>query len=110
MIPRWPAAGHDLMPAAGMGMASSDDCIVDHCSISWSSDEGFRSRGAKNITVQRCLIAEALDHSYHYRASDRTKFASHAFAASISGEIGSFHSSCIALRAASAPVWIMSGK
>jgi len=80
----------------GMGLASSDDCIIDHCSISWSSDEGFSSRGAKNITVQRCLIAEALDHSYHYRASDRTKFEAHAFAASISGEIGSFHHNLIA--------------
>jgi hypothetical protein len=80
----------------GMGLASSDDCIVDHCSISWSSDEGFSSRGAKNITVQRCIISEALDHSYHYRASDRTKFEAHAFAASISGEIGSFHHNLLA--------------
>jgi hypothetical protein len=80
----------------GMGLASSDNCIVDHCSISWSSDEGFSSRGAKNITVQRCLVAEALDHSYHYRASDRTKFEAHAFAASISGEIGSFHHNLLA--------------
>jgi len=80
----------------GMGLASSDNCIVDHCSISWTSDEGFSSRNAKNITVQRCIISEALQHSYHYRASDRSKFEAHAFGASISGEIGSFHHNLIA--------------
>jgi hypothetical protein len=80
----------------GMGFASSDHCILDHCSISWTSDEGFSSRGAKNITVQRCIISEALQHSYHYKASDRTKFAAHAFGASISGETGSFHHNLLA--------------
>ena len=80
----------------GMGLASSDHCIVDHCSISWSSDEGFSSRAAKNITFQHSIISEALQHSYHYRASDRTKFEQHAFAASISGDIGSFHHNLLA--------------
>ncbi len=80
----------------GMGFASSDHCILDHCTISWTSDEGFSSRGARNITVQRCLISEALQHSFHYKASDRTKFAPHAFAASISGDIGSFHHNLLA--------------
>ena len=80
----------------GMGLASSDHCIVDHCSISWSSDEGFSSRAAKNITFQHCIISEALQHSYHYRASDRTKFEQHAFAASISGDVGSFHHNLLA--------------
>ena len=80
----------------GMGLASSDHCIVDHCSISWSSDEGFSSRAARNITFQHNIISEALQHSYHYRASDRTKFEQHAFAASISGDIGSFHHNLLA--------------
>ena len=80
----------------GMGLASSDHCIVDHCSISWSSDEGFSSRAAKNITFQHNIISEALQHSYHYRAGDRTKFEQHAFAASISGDVGSFHHNLLA--------------
>ena len=41
----------------GMGLASGDHSIIDHCSISWTIDEGFSSRGAKNITLQRCLIS-----------------------------------------------------
>ena len=49
----------------GMGFASCDHCIIDHCSISWSIDEAFSSRGAKNITFQRNLISEALNIAGH---------------------------------------------
>ena len=80
----------------GAGLGSCDNCIMDHCSISWSSDEGTSSRGAKNITFQRNLVAEALHHGPHYRASDRTKLETHAFAGSISGNIGSYHHNLLA--------------
>jgi hypothetical protein len=72
----------------GMGMASSDHCIIDHCSISWSIDEGHSSRGAKNITFSYNIISEALNHSYQY--------ANHSFAASISGNRGSYHHNLLA--------------
>ncbi|MBQ8960276.1 MAG: carbohydrate-binding protein [Ruminococcus sp.] len=75
----------------GMGLSSSNHCIIDHCSISWSTDEGFSSRSASNITFQWNIIGEALHDSIHYNASDRTKTETHAFAGSISGNIGSFH-------------------
>ena len=75
-------------PLDGMGMAGCDHCIIDHCSISWSLDEGHSSRGAKNITFSRNLISEALNHSYHY--------GRHSFAASISGGIGSYHHNLLA--------------
>jgi hypothetical protein len=87
-------AARRAMDGAGMGYC--DNCIMDHCSISWSSDEGTSSRGAGNITFQRNIVAEALQHSYHYRASDRTKFETHAFAGSISGDIGSYHHNLLA--------------
>jgi hypothetical protein len=80
----------------GAGLGSCDHCIMDHCSISWSSDEGTSSRGARNITFQRNLVGEALHHSYHYRASDRSKYETHAFAGSISGNIGSYHHNLLA--------------
>ena len=35
----------------GMGLASCDNSIIDHCSISWTMDEAISTRGAKNITV-----------------------------------------------------------
>jgi len=80
----------------GAGLSSCDNCIIDHCSISWSSDEGTSSRGARNITFQRNIVAEALHHGPHYRASDRTKLETHAFAGSISGNIGSYHHNLLA--------------
>jgi hypothetical protein len=80
----------------GAGLGSCDNCIMDHCSISWSSDEGTSSRGAKNITFQRNIVTEALHHGPHYRASDRTKLETHAFAGSISGNIGSYHHNLLA--------------
>lgn len=77
----------------GMGLAGSDHCIVDHCSISWTIDEAFSSRGAKNITLQRCLISEALNiagHSHYGTGSG------HSYAGSIGGDVGSFHHNLLA--------------
>lgn len=74
----------------GMGLGSCNNCIVDHCSISWATDEGFSSRSAANITFQWSIIGESLHDSVHYD-STRTSTETHAFAASISGYTGSFH-------------------
>lgn len=77
----------------GMGMAGSDHSIIDHCSISWSHDEAFSSRGAKNITLQRTLISEALNVAGH---SSYEKGKQHGYAASIGGDVGSFHHNLLA--------------
>lgn len=77
----------------GMGMAYSNDCIIDHCSISWTIDEAFSSRGAGNITLQRTLISEALNSAGHRKYPPGTE---HGFAASIGGMIGSFHHNLLA--------------
>ncbi|MBR4627308.1 MAG: dockerin type I repeat-containing protein [Ruminococcus sp.] len=75
----------------GMGMSSCDNSIVDHCSISWATDEGFSSRSAANLTFQWNIIGESLNNSVHYDANDRSNVERHAFAASIGGYTGSFH-------------------
>ncbi|QEG35767.1 hypothetical protein Pr1d_30730 [Bythopirellula goksoeyrii] len=77
----------------GMGMASCDNSIVDHCSISWTQDEAFSSRGAKDITLQRTLISEALNVAGHKKYKEGTQ---HGYAASIGGDIGSFHHNLLA--------------
>jgi len=77
----------------GMGMASSQNCIIDHCSISWTLDEAFSSRGARNITLQRTLISEALNAAGHRKYPPGTE---HGYAASIGGDIGSFHHNLLA--------------
>ncbi|MBQ8921718.1 MAG: RICIN domain-containing protein [Oscillospiraceae bacterium] len=75
----------------GMGLGSCNYSIVDHCSISWATDEGFSSRSAANITFQWNIIGESLNNSVHYNAADRSDVERHAFAASIGGYTGSFH-------------------
>jgi hypothetical protein len=77
-----------------MGLASCDHSIVDHCSISWTIDESFSSRGAKNVTFQRNIISEALNHAGHKKYVGTGK--GHSFAASISGNVGSFHHNLLA--------------
>jgi hypothetical protein len=77
----------------GMGLASSNNCIIDHCSISWTIDEAFSSRAAKNITLQRCLISEALNVAGHQNYAAGT---GHGYAASIGGDVGSFHHNLLA--------------
>lgn len=79
--------------ADGMGLTGANYSIVDHCSISWTIDEAFSSRGAKNITLQRTLISEALNAAGH-KNYEQDKM--HGYAASIGGEIGSFHHNLLA--------------
>ena len=45
----------------------SQNVIVDHCSLSWSTDENCTVHGpnVQNITLQWCLIAESLNRSFH---------------------------------------------
>ncbi len=77
----------------GMGMAGNNHSIIDHCSISWSIDEAFSSRNGKNLTLQRTLISEALNIAGH---SNYPEGSAHGFAASIGGDVGSFHHNLLA--------------
>ncbi|MCR8666763.1 fibronectin type III domain-containing protein [Aestuariibaculum sp. M13] len=77
----------------GMGLTGANNSIIDHCSISWTIDESFSSRGAHHITLQRTLISEALNVAGHdkYEAGKM-----HGYAATIGGDIGSFHHNLLA--------------
>ncbi|WP_163712454.1 T9SS type A sorting domain-containing protein [Mangrovibacterium lignilyticum] len=77
----------------GMGMQGSNNCIIDHCSISWTIDEAFSSRSGKNISLQRTLISEALNVAGHPNYPEGT---AHGYAASIGGDVGSFHHNLLA--------------
>ncbi len=74
----------------GMGLGSCNNAIIDHCSISWATDEGFSSRSAQNITFQWNIIGESLHDSVHY-GDGHEGTECHAFAASIGGYTGSYH-------------------
>ncbi|WP_157492813.1 T9SS C-terminal target domain-containing protein [Echinicola pacifica] len=77
----------------GMGLTGANHSIMDHCSIRWTIDESFSSRGAHNITLQRTLIAEALNVADHGKYAGG---AMHGYAATIGGDIGSFHHNLLA--------------
>ena len=77
----------------GMGMAGVNHGIVDHCSIGWTIDEAFSSRNAKNITLQRTMISEALNVAGHQNYPAGT---AHGYAGSIGGNCGSFHHNLLA--------------
>jgi hypothetical protein len=82
----------------GMGLGGAHT-IFDHCSISWSIDEGLDGRTARNATFQRCLISEALDDSFQRHP--------HAFGASVGGDLASYHHNLLAH--CTGRVWSLAG-
>ncbi|MDE6555712.1 MAG: hypothetical protein K2K55_01970 [Duncaniella sp.] len=88
--------------ADGMGMSGNDHSIMDHCSIAWSIDEGFSSRNARNMTLQRTIISEALNYAGHAtQYANQGHHVSHGYAATIGGgemgsEAASFHHNLLA--------------
>ncbi len=71
-----------------MGMSGSDHAIVDHCTAAWGTDETVSGRGAKNVSFQYSIIAEALGIADHKNYPTGTN---HGYAATIDGKIGSWH-------------------
>ena len=77
----------------GTGLQGSDYSIFDHNSVSWTIDESFSSRSGKHITLQRTMLAEALNIAGHVNYAAGTM---HGYAATISGDTGSFHHNLLA--------------
>lgn len=44
---------------------NAQNVIIDHCSVSWGTDENLSAYAVKNVTIQNCIIAEALNQSVH---------------------------------------------
>ena len=60
------------------GGTKRKNIIIDHCSLSWSTDEVFSIYAGDSTTLQWNLIAEPLNYSYHFETGD-TDFEKHGF-------------------------------
>jgi len=54
--------------------------IIDHCSMSWSTDEVFSIYAGDSTTLQWNLIYEPLNYSYHFETGDKD-YEHHGFGA-----------------------------
>ena len=93
----WDGKSPNPRTSDGMGMAGNDYAIMDHCSVSWTIDEAFSSRNAKNVTLQRTLISEALNQAGHKNyVVSKGPDCEHGYAATIGGDCGSYHHNLLA--------------
>jgi pectate lyase len=60
------------------GAGKRNQVIIDHCSISWSTDEVFSVYGGDSTTLQWNMIAEPLNYSYHFETGD-TDWEQHGY-------------------------------
>lgn len=74
----------------GLGGMDRKNIIVDHCSVSWSSDETLSVYGMENSTVQWCIASQAL---YFTQAKDGK---AHGFAGNWGGHNATYHHNLIA--------------
>ena len=78
-----------------LGDLGHKNLMIDHCTVSWSTDEALTIYRGDSLTLQWNLISEPLNYSYHFETGD-TDFEQHGYGGIWGALHGSFHHNLIA--------------